>query len=63
VEAFIEACTNPPGYHMRSPWDRLTVVSTYGPPGSKEDDEPNFCWDFSRLGNPSAMWDFMTACD
>jgi hypothetical protein len=29
VEAFIEACTNPPGYHMRSPWDRLTVVSTF----------------------------------
>jgi hypothetical protein len=28
-EAFIEACTNPPGYHMRSPWDRLTAVSTY----------------------------------
>jgi hypothetical protein len=33
VEAFIEACTNPPGYHMRSPWDRLTAVSTYGPSG------------------------------
>jgi hypothetical protein len=63
VEAFIEACTNPPGYHMRSPWDRLTAVSTYGPSGSEEDDEPNFCWDFSELGNPSAMRDFMTACD
>jgi hypothetical protein len=63
VEAFIEACTNPPGYHMRSPWDRLTAVSTYGPSGSEEDDEPNFCWDFSGLGNPSAMRDFMTACD
>jgi hypothetical protein len=63
VEAFIEACTNPPGYRMRSPWDRLTVVSTYGPSGSEEDDEPNFCWDFSELGNPSAMRDFMTACD
>jgi hypothetical protein len=48
---------------MRSPWDRLTDVSTYGPSGSEEDDEPNFCWDFSRLGNPSAMRDFMTACD
>jgi hypothetical protein len=23
----------------------------------------DFCWDFSGLGNPSAMWDFMTACD
>jgi hypothetical protein len=63
VEAFIEACPNPPGYGMRSPWDRLTAVSTYGPSGSEEDDEPNFCWDFSGLGNPSAMRDFMTACD
>jgi hypothetical protein len=63
VEAFTEACTNPPGYHMRSPWDRLTVVSTYGPSGSEEDDEPDFCWDFSGLGNPSAMRDFMIACD
>jgi hypothetical protein len=63
VEAFIEACTNPPGYHMRSPWDRLTAVSTYGPSGSEEDDEPDFCWDFSGLGKPSAMRDFMTACD
>jgi hypothetical protein len=48
---------------MRSPWDRLTVVSTYGPLGSEEDDEPDFCWDFSGLSNPSAMRDFMTACD
>jgi hypothetical protein len=63
VEAFIEACTNPPGYHMRSPRDRLTAVSTYGPSGSEEDDEPDFGWDFSGLGNPSAMRDFMTACD
>jgi hypothetical protein len=31
VEAFIEACINPPRYRMRSPWDRLTAVSTYGP--------------------------------
>jgi hypothetical protein len=49
--------------HMRSPWDRLTAVSTYGPSGSEEDDEPDFCWDFSGLGNPIAMRDFMTACD
>jgi hypothetical protein len=63
VEAFIEACTNPSGYHMRSPWDWLTAVSTYGPSGSEEDDEPDFGWDFSGLGNPSAMRDFMTACD
>jgi hypothetical protein len=63
VEAFIEACPNPLGYGMRSPWDRLTAISTYGPSGSEEEDEPDFCWDFSRLGNPSAMRDFMTACD
>jgi hypothetical protein len=48
---------------MRSPWDRLTAVSTYGPSGSEEDDKPDFCWDFSGLGNPNAMRDFMTACD
>jgi hypothetical protein len=63
VDAFIKACSSPPGYHMRSPWVRLTAVSTYGPSGSEEDDEPDFCWDFSGLGNPSAMRDFMTACD
>jgi hypothetical protein len=63
VDALIEASPNPPGYRMRSPWDRLTTVSTYGPLGSEEDDEPDFCWDFSGLGNPSAMQDFMTACD
>jgi hypothetical protein len=63
VDAFIEESPNPLGYGMRSPWDRLTVVSTYGPSGSEEDDEPDFCWDFSGLGNPSAMRDFMTACD
>jgi hypothetical protein len=63
VEAFIEACPNPPGYHMRSPWDRLTTVSTYGPSGSEEDNEPDFCWDFSGLGNPSTMRDFTTAYD
>jgi hypothetical protein len=48
---------------MRSLWDRLTAVSTYGPSGSEEEDEPDFGWDFSRLGNPSAMRDFMIACD
>jgi hypothetical protein len=63
VDAFIEVCPNPPGYGMRSPWDRLTAVSTYGPSGSEEDDGPDFCWDFSGLGNPNAMRDFMTACD
>jgi hypothetical protein len=63
ADALVEANPNPLGFRMRSPWDRLTDVSTYGPSGSKEDDEPDFCWDFSGLGNPSAMRDFMTACD
>jgi hypothetical protein len=63
VDAFVKACPNPPGYHMRSPWDRLTTVLTYGPLGSEEDDEPEAGWDFSGLDNPSAMRDFMTACD
>jgi hypothetical protein len=63
VDAFIRACPNPPGYHMRSTWNRLTAVSTYGPLGSEEDDEPDSGWDFSGLDNPSAMRDFMTACD
>jgi hypothetical protein len=48
---------------MGSTWDQLTAVSTYGPPGFEEDDEPDSGWDFSRLGNPSAMRDFMIACD
>jgi hypothetical protein len=63
VSAFIKAYPNLPGYHMWSTWDRLTVVSTYGPPGSEEEDEPDSGWDFSGLGNPSAMRDFMIACD
>jgi hypothetical protein len=63
VDALVEASPNPPGYRMQSPWDRLTAVSTYGPSGSEEDEEPDFSWDFSGLGNPSAMRDFMTAYD
>jgi hypothetical protein len=63
VDAFIKAYPNLLGYHMWSTWDRLTAVSTYGPPRSEEDDEPDYGWDFSGLGNPSAMRDFMTACD
>jgi hypothetical protein len=63
VDAFIKACPNPPGYHMWSPWDQLTAVSTYRPLGSEEDDEPDSGWDFSGLDNPSVMRDFMTACD
>jgi hypothetical protein len=49
VGALVEVSPNPLGYHMRSPWDRLTAVSTYGPSGSEEDDEPDFYWDFSGL--------------
>jgi hypothetical protein len=63
VDAFIKAYPNPPGYHMRSTWDRLTAVLTYEPLGSEEDDEPDSGWDFSGIGDPSAMRDFMTACD
>jgi hypothetical protein len=63
VDAFIEASPNPLEYRMRSPWDRMTAISTYGPSGSEKDDESDFCWDFSGLGNPNAMRDFMTACD
>jgi hypothetical protein len=63
VDAFIKAYPNLPRYRMWSTWDRLTAVSTYGLPGSEEDDEPEYGWDFSGLGNPSAMWDFMTTCD
>jgi hypothetical protein len=63
VDTLKEASPNPLGYRVRSPWDRLTAVSTYGPTGSEEDGEPDLCWDFSGLGNPSAMRDFMTACD
>jgi hypothetical protein len=63
MSAFIKAYPNLLGYHMWSTWDRLTAVSTYGPPGSEGEDEPDSGWDFSGLGNPSAMRDFMTACD
>jgi hypothetical protein len=63
VDAFIKAYPNLSGYHMRSAWDQLTAVSTYGPPGSEEDDEPDSGWDFFGLDNPSAMRDFMAACD
>jgi hypothetical protein len=63
ADALVEASPNPLGFRMWSPWDRLTNVSTYGPSGSEEDDDPSICWDFFGLGNPSAMRDFMTACD
>jgi hypothetical protein len=63
VDAFVKAYPNLSGYHMWSTWDRLTTVSTYGPPGSEEDDEPDSGWDFSGLDNLSTMRDFKTACD
>jgi hypothetical protein len=59
VSAFVKAYPNLPGYHMWSSWDRLTAISTYGPPGSKEEDEPDSGWDFSGLCDPSAMRDLM----
>jgi hypothetical protein len=61
VDAFVKAYPNLPGYHMWPTWDRLKADSTYGPLGSEEDDEPDSGWDFSGLGKPSAMRDFMTA--
>jgi hypothetical protein len=63
VSTLLEASPNPLGYRVRSPWDRLTADSTYEPSGSEEDGEPDLCWGFSGLGNPSAVRDFMTACD
>jgi hypothetical protein len=38
ADALVEASPNPLGFHMRSPWDRLTDVSTYRPFGSEEAD-------------------------
>jgi hypothetical protein len=63
VSTFARAYPDLPRYHMWSTWDRLMAVSTYGPTGSEEEDDPNSGWDFSRLRDPSAMRDFMTACD
>jgi hypothetical protein len=63
ASAFVKAYPNLPGYHMWSSWDRLTAVSTYGPPGSEEEDDPDSGWDFSGLSDSSAMQDFMSACD
>jgi hypothetical protein len=44
-------------------WDRLTSVSTSGPAGFEEEDDPDFGWDFSGLDDPGAMRDFMSICD
>jgi hypothetical protein len=48
---------------MWSTWDRLTAVSTYGPSGSEEEDELDSGWDYFGLRAPSAMRDFVIACD
>jgi hypothetical protein len=63
VSAFARAYPDLLGYHMWSSWDRLTAVSTSGPAGSEKYDDPDFGWDFSVLRDPSAMRDFMSACD
>jgi hypothetical protein len=63
VSAFIKAYPNLPGYHMWLTWDRLTAVSTFGPVGSEEEDDPDSGWDFSGLNDPGAMRDFVSACD
>jgi hypothetical protein len=48
---------------MWSTWDLLTAVSTSEPVESEEEDDPDFSWNFSELRDPSAMRDFMFACD
>jgi hypothetical protein len=63
VSAFARAYLDLLGYHMWSSWDRLMAVSTSGPASSEEDDDSDFGWDFSGLSDPSAMRDFMSACD
>jgi hypothetical protein len=63
VNAFARAYPDLPGYHMWSTWDLLTAASTSGPAGSEEEGDPDFSWDFSGLRDPSAMRDFMSACD
>jgi hypothetical protein len=62
VSAFARAYLDLPGYHMWSTWDLLMAVSTFGPAGSEEEDDPDFSWDFSGLHDPSDMRDFMSAC-
>jgi hypothetical protein len=63
VSAFARAYPDLPGYHMWSTWDRLMAISTSGPAGSEEEDDPNVSWDFSGLRDPGAMRDLMSACD
>jgi hypothetical protein len=63
ANAFARAYPDLPGYHMWSTWDLLTAASTSGPAGYEEEDDLDFSWDFSGLRDPSAMRDFMSACD
>jgi hypothetical protein len=63
ASAFARAYPDLPGYHMWTTWDLLTTVSTFGPASSEEEDDPDFSWDFSGLRDPSAMRDFISACD
>jgi hypothetical protein len=63
VSAFARAYPDLPGYHMWSSWNRLTAVSTSGPTGSEEKDDPDVSWDFSGLRDPSAMRNFISTCD
>jgi hypothetical protein len=63
VGTFARSYPDLPGYHMWSTWDLLMAISASGPAGSEEEDDPDFSWDFSKLRDPSAMRDFMPACD
>jgi hypothetical protein len=63
VSAFVKVYPNLLGYHMWLTWDRLIAVSTFGPAGSEEEDDPDSGWDFSALNDPGAMRGFMSACD
>jgi hypothetical protein len=42
MSASARAYPDLPRYPMRSSWDRLTAVSTFGPVGSEEDDDSGF---------------------
>jgi hypothetical protein len=41
VSTFVKAYPNLQGYHMWSTWDRLTAISTFGPAGSEEENDPD----------------------
>jgi hypothetical protein len=52
VDAFIKVYPNLPRYHMWSTWDRLTALSTFGPPGSEEDDEQSLSLSHANACKP-----------